>query len=83
MTDGITIKHLRKLLYDDTRRHIAETSGPAQNQSVRTYNKCAQISIPAIAATKHVRKPDAQTVTNSRALNGLTLLKLAASYTVR
>jgi len=31
---------------------------------------------------KSVRKPDAQTVTDSRALNGLTPFKLAASYTV-
>jgi len=32
---------------------------------------------------KSVRKPDAQTVTDSCALNGLTPLKLAASYMVR
>jgi len=36
MTDGIRIKHLSKKSYDDTRRHIAETCGPGQNQSVRT-----------------------------------------------
>jgi len=36
MTDGIRLKRLSKISYDETRRHIAETSGPAQKQSVRT-----------------------------------------------
>jgi len=36
MTDGIRLKPLSKILYDDTRREIAGTSGPAQNQSVQT-----------------------------------------------
>jgi len=41
-------------------------------------DKCGQIAISAIAATRQVRKPDAQIVTGSRALNGMTPVKLAA-----
>jgi len=38
MTDGIRINTSVKILYDETRRDIAETSGRSQNQSVRTYD---------------------------------------------
>ena len=83
MTEGIRIKHLSKILYDNTRRDIVEISGPAQNQSVRTQDSEGKLLFERLRPQVSLEKPDARKVTDPRALNGLTPLELAASYMVR
>jgi len=82
MRDGIRIKTLVKYYMAIPEDTLQRPPGPLRTSQYEHKIMSAN-RYSSDCCYKSVRKPDAQTVTDSRTLNGLMPLKLAASYTVR